>query len=131
MSNILKPLTNQALRTTERFLDTPTIVYMGTSIPCTISTERRGLELQVGGHIQTVQMSLIVRRTAIATAALTMDSTLITMDSTIFTMDATSTTPEFKSRRRLTKGARVYRIASLVEDPTQTFIEVDLVDVNE
>lgn len=56
---------DEGLRSEEEVQGWPTVVYRGRHWPCTVSLLNRGAELEVGGRMEQLQMSITVRKSAI------------------------------------------------------------------
>lgn len=111
----------------EQKLGSPTYVCNGATIPCIPTTARRGTEIAMGGHLATVDLTLLVRVNALPTGV-TVDSTVITVDSTSTTVDSSQNRPV--SGRKITHANKQYRVISIGTAPGGSHLEVDLEDVN-
>ena len=114
-------LLRRGLELHERRLGSQTFTWKGAEIPCSPSSERRGLVLSVnGGFEREVQLSLIVRRENFPTA----DLSTITADATDWTTDEDKPNPT--AGRKLTFRGNEWRILSVTEAAGRSHFVVDL-----
>lgn len=70
--SITSDLIDQAMRVQEDVWGNETMLYRGWHVPCVFSDQENGLELQLGGKVETIRGTVFVRRSAITSS--TVDS---------------------------------------------------------
>lgn len=101
--------------------------YRGKRFKVTISTERRGEQLQVGGFVVQVQLTIVVRRTELDP---TLDASIstLTADSEDLTSDGSAAEPRSNFDITLVTRARDYRIARVSLNSAESHFSLDCVD---
>lgn len=120
--------TTRALRRLEARLNTPTFVWKGHTIPCVPSSQRVGAQIDLGGYVYTVSLTIIVRK-AVMPTGITVDSTLITIDTTHITADMTEAGEPFPGEK-VGRSSKQYRVVNITQPSTGDVYELDLANVN-
>lgn len=123
MANRIQSLLQRGMEVLKNALDNPTITYLGTAYECIPSDERRGMELEVGGHVQTVSLTVYVSKVDLP-GVITMDSVVHYMDGS-WTMDSGGTEP--LPKKQVARPGRTYRIGQVSEDASGAYWQLDLV----
>jgi hypothetical protein len=114
----------------ETDLGSATFTFNGVAYPCILSTETRGSDLESGGYVSDVDLTILVRRSQLP-SALTVDSTLVTADSTAYTADNNTIHPRPGNRASTSvNGSRVYRVIEIRLVPGGSHYEVRCMDAN-
>jgi hypothetical protein len=126
----------EALEDLEFDVGAPTITYRGATYPCVLSSIRRGTQLEVGGFIETIQLTAFIRQNAIS-EVLTADSTITVVDSEMFSadMDASGTGSQITTApaagRRAASRGKQYRVLAVTEAAGGSHWELSLGSVQQ
>jgi hypothetical protein len=126
----------EALEDLEFDVGSPKIHYGGRTYPCVLSSIRRGTQLEIGGFIETIQLTAFIRQNAIS-ETLTADSTIEVVDSEMFGADhdlgsgasVISTAPA--AGRRTTHRGKQYRVLAVTEAAGGSHWELSLGSVQQ
>lgn len=104
----------------------PSVIWKGLTFPCVYTTERRGTEIVRGGHAETIQLTVKIRR-ELMRPPITVDSIV---DIIIIGIGADSDTANPKSRDSVKRNEKKYRVISANQDPTGAYWELELGSMN-
>lgn len=102
-------------------------IWRGIQYPCSVSTEHRGEMVQLGGDMVEVQMTIVIRKSALD-PMLDVSTLDITADSILVTADSDLIPPAPNHSIELTSRHREYRIAQVKLDGCESHYSLDLVD---
>jgi len=106
---------------------THTVKWRGRVFPCTISTERRGEVLQIGGIVVNVQLTIIIRTSAME-PMLDTSATDTTVDDVEITSDNDTQAPRPNFDIHLESRSRLYRIGRVSLDASESHYTLDVGD---
>ena len=99
-----------------------TFTWKNAEVPCTATSIRKGLEIEIEGNLLTTDCTLFVRRNRFLTA----DNTIITVDSDLYTVDSDLPTPV--AGRTLIFRGHTYRIITARESGPRSHFELSVAD---